>query len=169
MSVGGAGPSAEHSKGRTGVVGSLVAVYTFFDALLVGLPILLLASWFNPLVVFLVALVVVTLLDVAACRWVDRSWDAWIAGTAFDRRMEKVRVGKRARRPVGWIERGSDGWIALAAALLNAVQAIALIHLITGKPAGQRRILVASAAWALFTAGIFSLFGFALGDAIQAL
>jgi hypothetical protein len=54
--------------GRTAVIGVLVALYTFLDALLVGIPILLLAAWFNPLIVFAVALVVVTLIDLAACR-----------------------------------------------------------------------------------------------------
>jgi hypothetical protein len=152
----------------TAAIGAVIAIYTFFDALLVGLPILLLAAWLNPLVVFVAAFALVTVLDLAACRWVDRQWDAWVGGTRFETRMEKVRTGKRARRPVAWIEDGSDAWFGFAAALLNAVQVVALARLITGRPVGDRRILIASLAWALFVAGVFSLFGFALGDVIRA-
>jgi hypothetical protein len=68
--------------------------------------------------------------------------------------MEKVRSGKRARRPVEWINGGSSVWFA---------------RLITGRPVGDRRILVASVSWALFMAAVFSLFGFALGDVIRAI
>ena len=50
--------------------------------------------------------------------------------------------------------------------LLNAVQVIALVRLITGHAAGSRRVLVASLAYSIFYTGLFSLVGFALGDAI---
>jgi len=83
--------------------------------------------------------------------------------------MQKVRSGKRARRPIEWMNRGSNLWFGLAAALLNAIQVIALARLISGHAAGERRILVAAVAYSLFVAGIFSLFGFALGDVIRAL
>jgi hypothetical protein len=153
---------------RAAGVGALVAIWTFFDAILIGLPILPLAAWTQPLIVFVIGSVVVTLINVAACGWVDRQWNVWIAGTRFENRMQKIRSGKRARRPVEWIGRGSDVWFAPAATLLNAVQVIALVRLITGHTAGSRRILVASMAYSIFYAGLFSLLGFALGDAIRA-
>jgi hypothetical protein len=159
----------DRQAGKTAVIGGAIAIYTFFDAILVGMPILLLAAWLNALIVFVVALVVVTLLDLAACGWVDRQWDVWVAGTRFEARMQKVRDGKRARRPVKWISNGSDAWFGLAAAMLNAVQVIALARLLTGRPVGSRRIFIASVAWALFMAGVFSLFGVALRDVIRAM
>ena len=86
-----AGTSAIQAVQAT--IGAVIAIYTFFDALLIGLPILLLTAWLNPLAVFVGTLVVVTLLDLATCRWVDRQWDAWVAGTRFEARMQKVRTG----------------------------------------------------------------------------
>jgi uncharacterized membrane protein len=155
--------------GRTAVVGTVVAIYTFFDSMLIGVPILVLAAWLNPLVVAVVALVVVTLLNYAACSWVDRQWDLWLSGSRFEQRLEKVRNSKRARSPVKWIERGSDAWFFLAAALLNAVEVVALARLIGGRPVDNHRILVASVGFAAFCAVIFSAIGFALGDVIRAL
>ena len=61
-----------------------------------------------------------------------------------------MRDSRRARRPIEWIGRGSDAWFGLAAALLNAVEVIALVRLITGRSAGSHRILVASFAYSIF-------------------
>ena len=108
------------------LIGALVAIYTFFDSRLIGVPILGLAAWLNPLFVAVVAFVVVTLLNIAACSWVEPQWDVWLSGSKFETRLQKVRESKRARRPVEWIGRGSDVWFFLAAALLNAVEVVAL-------------------------------------------
>jgi hypothetical protein len=48
---------------------------------------LVLAAEFQPLVVFIVA-AIVALANIAACGWVDRQWDVWIAGTRFETRMQ---------------------------------------------------------------------------------
>jgi hypothetical protein len=161
--------AGRESKRRVAGVGALIAIWTFFDALIIGLPTLFLSAWFNALVVFLVVAVVVTLVNVAACQWVDTRWDTWIAGTRFDDRMQKVRSGKRARRPVEWIGRGSDFWFGLAAVVLNPVQVTALVRLLSGSVAGRRRIVVASLSYSIVIVAIFCLFGFALRDVIQAL
>ncbi len=111
---------------------------------------------------------VVTMLNLAACNWVERQWDTWIVGSKFEERLQKVRASKRARRPVEWIGRGSDVWFFLAAALLNAVEVVAPARLIGGKVIGQHRVFVASLGFAVFCAVIFSAIGFALGDVIRA-
>jgi hypothetical protein len=155
--------------GRAGAVGLLVAIWSTFDAILIGLPILGLAAALRPVPVFIVASVVVTLVNIAACSWVDRQWESWVEGTRFESRMQRIRSGKRARRPVEWISRGSVFWFALAAMLLNAVQVTALIRLATGQPADRRRIVAASLAYSILYAGVFTLFGWLLRDAISAL
>ena len=121
------------------------------------------------MIVFIIGAVVVSVINVAACSWVDREWNVWITGTRFEERMQKVRVGKRPRRPVEWIGRGSNFWFALAAMLLNAVQVVALVRLISGAAAGKSRIWAASLSYSIFYAGLFSLFGWLLRDAIRAM
>jgi len=69
---------------------------------------------------------------------------------------------------VAWIQRSSDGWYALAAALANPILVAAFAHSIGGKPIGQRRILLGSVAYAVPYVAIWSLVGFALGDAVRA-
>ena len=62
-------------------------MYTFFDGLIIGIPVMVLAAWFRPLVVWGVASGVLVWVNAAACGWVDRKWDTWIAGTGFERRI----------------------------------------------------------------------------------
>ena len=107
------------SGGGTLTVGALIAALSIFDFFIFAIPILVLAALFNPLIVFGIAAVVLFVISIAACNWVDRKWDAWIVGTRFEAKMQKVRSGKRARRPIEWIKRGSDLWFGLAAALLE--------------------------------------------------
>ncbi len=159
---------AARGRGRTGAVavGALIGALSIFAALIFAVPILILAMNFNALIVFAVAFVMLILINLWACNWIDRNWDQWIAGTRFEVRMQKVRNGKRAKRPTDWINRGSDRGFALATALLDAIQVIALTRLITGRPAGTRRIVLASIVYSLVFAGLYSLIGFALGSAI---
>lgn len=156
------------SKTGTLVVGTMIGIFTIFDSLLVGIPILGLATLYNPLIVFAIALVVLIAVNVAACTWVDYKWDAWIIGTRFEAKMQEVRSGKRARKPVEWLSRGSNLWFGVTAALLNAVQVIALTRLITRSAAGPRRILVASAAYSFVFVGLFSRLGGVLGEVFRA-
>ena len=161
-------PEGRH-KGRSATIATAIAVFTFFDALLIGIPVMLLAAWFNPLIVWGVATGMLIWINAAACGWVDRQWEVWIVGTRFEERLQKMRDSKRAHKPVEWINRGSDAWFGLAAALLNAVEVVTLVRLINGRPVGAHRIMVASFSYSIFVVGIFSLFGFALGDIIRAL
>ena len=158
------------SKGRTTTIGSLIATFVLVDAYLIGVPLTILSAWTRPWVVFVVAAVGLSFLNVALCSWLDHNWDAWFAtGSAnkVEKRLEKLRASRTMRHPVSWISRGSDAWFALAAAMINAITVIALARIIGGKPVGRHRVLVAGIAYSLFFAALFSIIGVALGDVIR--
>jgi hypothetical protein len=71
---------------RVAAIGAAITAFAFLDADTVGLFIAVLAAWLPALIVFAVAAVVLTFINGACCRWVERQWDAWIAGNA--KRME---------------------------------------------------------------------------------
>lgn len=159
-------------KGKSALVGSLITAYVLLDAYVIGLPVMFLAAWGKPLVVFALAAGGVILLNIVVCGWIDRHWDAWIIsgyGQKIEKRIDKMRSGRVMRHPVGWIERGADGWFALAAAMLNAATVVVAARLVTGKRVGAHRILVASVGYGLFFAALFTLIGVLAGDAIRAL
>ena len=163
--------STEHAGSalRTGVVGVFVAAFAFFDAVVLGIPIAVLAASMSPLTVFVCAAIAVTFLSIACCGWVDRRWDGWASGNAkrIEKRLEGMRASRLLRHPVGWLQRGSDGWYALAAALANPILVAALARSIGGKPIGERRIVLGSIAYAIPYVAIWSLVGLALGSAIR--
>jgi hypothetical protein len=151
-------------------MGTLVAIYGMFDTLLMGVPIVLLAAWTNPLVVFAVAAIGVTAADGLCCTWLDREWERWFAGSGkrLEPRLEHLRAGRLFRRPVAWIEHGSNRQFALGAAITNAIIATVILRLLTGAPVGPRRILLASLAYGVFFTGLYTLVGFMLGSALRA-
>jgi hypothetical protein len=141
------------NTGRTGTVGTLKTAYVVSDAYLIGLPLMILAAWVKPLVVFALAAAGLIFVNIACCTWVDGHWDSWVAagkGKEIEQRIEKLRSGRMMRRPVKWVRSGSDVWIALAAAVLNAVTVVALACVTGGKAIGAHRVLVASVAYSLF-------------------
>jgi uncharacterized membrane protein len=146
-------------------------LYAVFDAITAGLAVVFLSAYFNSLIVFVVAVVVIALINLASCTWVDREWETFASGPGkrVEKRLDKMRKSKTMRHPVEWITRGSAGWYALAAALINAITVTALARIIGGKPVGQRRVQLAAIAYAVFFAGIFTLIGIGLGDLIRAL
>jgi hypothetical protein len=85
-------------------------------------------------------------------------------GTSFEQRLDKVRNGKRARRPVELIGRGSPFWFGLAAVLLSASQVVAIHRIITGMRTWERRIVVASLAPAILFTAIFAFVGWLVQD-----
>ena len=155
--------------GRTGVVGTIVAAFAFFDGVFLGAPIALLAASFRPLVVYGVAAILVILIVVACCSWVDRRWDEWFSGNGkrIETRLEGMRKSRLMQHPVAWIERGSDRWYAFAAAVANPILVGALARFISGKPIGERRILLGAVAYALPYVAMWTIVGFALGDSIR--
>lgn len=158
------------SGARTGLIATFVVLWWLGDAV-VGIAVMLLAAWGRPLIVFVVAAAVYALINIACCTWINRHWDRWMAkaGKRVETKVQKMRSSRLMKHPVAWIERGTDWWFALAAALTNAITAVVVARLIGGKPLSERRVLVASLAFSLFAAGFFSLIGFVAGDAIRAL
>ena len=154
---------------RTGVIGTIVAAVAFFDGVFLGAPIALLAASFRPLIVFVAAAIAVVFLTIACCSWVDRRWEDWFSGNAsrIGKRLEAMRASRLMKHPVGWIERGSDGRYALAAAVANPILVLALARSIGGKPIGERRVVLGSVAYAIPYVAIWSLVGLALGGAIR--
>lgn len=157
------------SATRSGIVGTVVAAFAFFDGVFIGAPIALLAASFRPLVVYAAATVVVILLVIACCSWVDRRWDDWFSGNGkrIESRLEGMRKSRLMQHPVAWIQRGSDRWYAFAAAVANPILVAALARFVGGKPVGERRILLGSVAYAIPYVAMWSLVGFALGDAVR--
>ena len=158
------------SRARTGAIGTIVAAFAFFDGVFVGAPIALLAASFRPLLVFVVAAIAVTCFSIACSGWLNRRWDDWLSGNdkRVAKRLETMRASRLMRRPVGWIERGSDRQYALAAALVNPVLVVAVARSVGGKPIRGRRIRLGSIAYALPYVAMWTLFGLVVGDAIRA-
>jgi hypothetical protein len=164
-------PAATQKKGGSAgeaAIGTFVALYAVFDAITLGLLTLVLAAEFNALVVFVIAAVVIFAINRACCGWLDREWDGWVAGPGqrIEKRLDKMRSSKIMRYPVGWTQRGSAAWLALAAALINAITVTVAVRLIGGQPVGSRRITVIALGYALYFAAIFSLIGWAAGAAV---
>jgi len=159
------------SAARTGVVGTVVGAVAFFDGVFIGAPIALLAASLRPLLVYAVATGAVILLVIACCSWVDRRWDDWFSGNSkrVEGRLESMRRSRLMRHPVAWIQRGSDRWYALAAAVANPILIGALARLVGGRPIGRRRIILGAVAYAIPYCAMWTIVGFALGDTIRAI
>lgn len=155
---------------RTSVIGTVVGAFAFFDGVFLGAPIALLAATFRPAVVYAVATVVVILLVIACCSWVDRRWDDWFSGHGkrIETRLEAMRASRLMSHPVAWIQNGSDRWYAFAAAVANPILIAALARFIGGQPIGKRRILLGAVAYALPYVAMWTIVGFALGGTLRA-
>jgi len=70
--------------------------------------------------------------------------------------------------PVAWIQRGSDRWYALAAAVANPILVATLSRFVGGKRIGKRRILLGPVAYAVPFVAMWSIVGFAIGETIRA-
>jgi hypothetical protein len=158
-------PATASSGG--GRKGALAVGYALADAYLFGVPICAVAIWGSALVAFVGGAVLWTLANIAACTWVDRHWATFAAGSGqkIEAKLQKARSSSVMSHAVGWIERGSAFWFGFAAVLINAFWVVAIARVLTGSPVGQRRILVASAAYALVWAGFFALIGYAAAAA----
>jgi hypothetical protein len=166
-------PTSRHrvaGAARSGVVGTIVAAVAFFDGVFIGAPIALLAAWFRPSLVYVLATLLVVFLVIGCCRWVDRRWDDWFSGngTRIEKRLETMRASRLMAHPVAWIQRGSDRWYALAAAVANPILVATLARFIGGRPIGERRIVLGAVAYALPYVAMWSIVGFAFGETIRA-
>jgi hypothetical protein len=155
---------------RTGAIGAIVAAFAFFDGVFVGAPIAILAASLRPLLVFVGAASVVSLLSIGCCRWLDRRWDDWLLGhgAKVERRLEKIRASRLMLHPVAWIEGSSDRRYAVAAAIVNPILVVALARSVAGRPISERRIVLGSIAYAIPYAAMWTIVGIALGGTIRA-
>jgi len=155
---------------RTGTVGALVAGYALFDVIPIAIVVVGLTAWVeHPLVLFLFTAVALLVINVASCRWLQRHWDAWIAGNGarIEAKLEKMRQSRVMKHPVAWITQGSDWWFALATAIVNPILVVAAARTVGGQPISERRILIACVAYAVPMAAVFTFTGYALGEALR--
>jgi len=159
-----------HSAARAGIAGTLVAAFAFFDGVFLGAPIALLAASFRPLVVYTVAVVAVIAIVAACCRWVDRRWEIFFSGSGsrVEQRLATMRESRLMRHPVAWIQRGSDRWYGLAAAVANPILVSAFARVVGGKPVGHRRIMLGAIAYALPYVAMWALVGLTVGGSLRA-
>jgi hypothetical protein len=156
---------------RTGLVGAVVIGIGFFDGVFLGAPIALLAAAFEPsiLYVYIGATAAVVFLVSFCCTWLDGRWDLWLSGNSrIEERLESMRTNRLMRRPVEWIHSGSERRYALAAAVANPILVAAFARSLSGKPIGERRILLGAVAYAIPYVAIWSIVGFALGATVRA-
>jgi hypothetical protein len=154
------------SRARTVAIGTAVAAYTLLDAYTIGILIMALAIWTDPLWLFLVATAVLTPVNLAASSWVNRVWIPH--GGGYQKRLDRLRAGRWSSHAVGWVTRSSVGWYMLAATLLNATVTVALTRSITGQAVDARRIRLGAIAYSAFFAAMFTLTGLALKVVITA-
>jgi hypothetical protein len=152
------------------VGGTLVAAFAFFDGVFLGAPIAVLAASFRPLVVYAFAVLVVIGIVIACCKWVDRRWDLWFTGNGsrVEARLETMRESRLMRHPVAWIQRGSDRWYGLAAAVANPILVSAFSRVVSGKPVGERRIVLGAVAYAIPYVAMWTFVGLAVGGSLRA-
>lgn len=147
-----------------------MAAFAFFDGVFLGAPIALLAASFRPLVVYAAAVVAVIGIVTACCRWVDRRWDVFFSGNGsrVEERLETMRESRLMRHPVAWIQRGSDRWYGLAAAVANPILVSAFARVVSGRSVGERRIVLGAVAYALPYVAMWTLVGLTVGGSLRA-
>jgi hypothetical protein len=128
-----------------------------FDGLILGLPIVIVAYLWLPLVTFIVGAALWALINIVSCRFVDRSWDTLLAGGTFDRWLEKRRSGERGKKAAEWVGRGSTVAFGVAALLSSAVLTVAVNRAVTGRPAPRRSLMAASLTPAIVYPAFFCL------------
>jgi hypothetical protein len=155
---------------RTGLVGAVVIGIGFFDGVFLGAPIAVLAAAFEPsvLYVYIGATTAVVFLVSFCCTWLDGRWDLWLSGNGrIEERLESMRTSRLMKRPIEWIHSGSNRRYALAAAVANPILVAAFTRSLSGKPIGERRILLGAVAYAIPYVAIWSIVGFAVGAAVR--
>ena len=144
--------------------------FGFFDGVFLGAPIALLAAALSPVPVYCGAVVAVIVLVIACCRWVDRRWDVWLSGKGrrIETRLEGMRASRLMRHPVAWIQRGSDRWYALAAAVANPILVAGFARFLGGKQIGERRIVLGAVAYAIPYVAMWTLVGLVVSGSLRA-
>ena len=104
----GAPPPPVRTTAHSTAAGTAIAAYWLLDGYVIGIPTVVLAAWLNALIVFAVVAVIMITINLWACGWIDRQWDAW-AGGKVEARLTKVRSKGMGKKVSGWVSRGSDG------------------------------------------------------------
>lgn len=140
-----------------------------FDGIFLGAPIALLAAALRPVPVYCSAVIAVILLVIACCRWVDRRWDDWVSGKGrrIETRLEGMRASRLMRHPVEWIQRGSDRWYALAAAVANPILVAGVSRFVGGTQAGERRIVLGAVAYAIPYVAMWTIVGLVVSGSLR--
>jgi hypothetical protein len=156
---------------RSAVAGTIVMAFGFFDRVFLGAPIALLAAALRPVPLYCGAVIAVILLVIGCCRWVDRRWDDWFAGKGrrIETRLEAMRASRLMRHPVAWIQRGSDRWYALAAAVANPILVAGVARFLGGKQIGERRIVLGAVAYAIPYVAMWMIVGLVVSGSLRAL
>ena len=144
--------------------------FGFFDGVFIGAPIALLAASLSPVPVYFAAVSAVIALVIACCRWVDRRWDTWFSGKGrrLETRLDAMRASRLMRHPVAWIQRGSDRWYALAAAVANPILVAGFARFLGGKEIGERRIVLGAVAYAIPYVAMWTLVGLVVSGSLRA-
>jgi hypothetical protein len=161
-----------HTLGRVanGAIGAFVGVYAFLDDLILGPVLIAAAVWVPWYLDFAIAAAVLTVVNIACCTWMQRSWDDWIRGhgAKLEARLEKLRRGRVLRHPLGWIARDSTILLVIAAGLIGTVIVVAVTRLAGSKPIGRRRVLYASVAYSVGFAATYTGVGVAIKELVHA-
>ena len=144
--------------------------FGFVDGVFLGAPIALLAGASRPVPVDCGAVIAVILLVIVCCRWVDRRWDEWFSGKGrrIETRLEGMRASRLMRHPVAWIQRGSDRWYAMAAAVANPILVAGFARFLGGKQIGERRIVLGAVAYAIPYVAMWTLVGLVVSGSLRA-
>jgi hypothetical protein len=156
--------------GHTSAAAGMIVAYWVADGYVIGPSVAALAAMWNPLIVFLAGLAIVTSINLVACRWINTAWSSWASGSSgarIERQLDKVRptrVGMAASR---WISSDSDARFAAAAALTCAIVAVTLGRSVGGRPLSAHRVGLAAVSYGLFFVGLFTLLGVAAGETLR--
>ena len=147
----------------------MVAALAFFDGVVLGAPVAVLAASFRPLIVYVVATTVAIVVVIASCRWVDRRWDDWLLGQRQPHGEEtRSNAGEPIDEASGGLDRARLGpLVRVCGGSCNPILVLASARSISGKPVGDRRILLGSVAYAIPYVAMWSLVGLALGETIR--
>jgi hypothetical protein len=153
---------------RSAFGGTVVMGFAFFDGVLIGAPIAVLAAAFSPVPVYCGAVLAVVVLVIACCRWLDRRWEDWLTGKGrrMEARLESMRGNRLMSHPVAWLQRGSDRWYAFAAAVANPILVAGFARLVGGKPVGERRIVLGAVAYAIPYVAMWSIVGLVVSGSL---
>ena len=152
-----------------GAIGALVGVYSFLDDLILGPVLIAMTVWVPWYLEFAVAAGALTVINIACCNWLQRSWDDWVRGygAKLEKRLAKLRRSRLLKHPLGWITRDSTVLLTIAAALIGTVIVVAVTRLAGSKPIGQRQILIASIAYSVGFAATYTGVGVAIENLVH--